>query len=321
MRLLSCALPLILMTSLSQLAYGQAYPTRPVRLIVAFAPGGPIDLLARPVSQKLTESLGQPFVIDFRTGGNGIIGTEHVAKSAPDGYTLQIFSSGHTINPSTQRFLPYDTLKDFTAISPVARSEFVLVVNPKLAVNSVGELVALAKSKPGALNFSSSGTGGALHLSGEFLKLTANIQMTHIPYKGAAPALLEVVAGNVDLAFVAAPPAIPQIKAGKVRVIGIASQKRWAHLPDVPTIDEQGYPGFEVTAGYGLIAPAGTARSVVGKLNETMERMLSGSEVLSVLAKMGLDPWHLKPEQLQVWLTNDVQKWQRVTKAIKYEPD
>lgn len=315
-----CALLLAVLALLNLPSYGQVYPVRPVRLIVAFAPGGPIDLLARPVSQRLTESLGQSFVIDFRTGGNGIIGTEHVAKAAPDGHTLLIFSSGHTINPSTQRSLPYDTLKDFAAVSPIARSEFVLIVNPKLPVNTVQELVALAKSRPGALNFSSSGTGGALHLSGEFLKLAAGIQMTHIPYKGAAPALLEVIAGNADLAFVAAPPAIPQIRAGKVRVIGVASARRWSYLPDVPTIDEQGYPGFEVTAGYGLVAPSGTPGFILSKLNDAMERILSSPEFPPMLAKMGLDPWYLKPDKLQAWLSSDVQKWQRVTKAIKYEP-
>ena len=321
MKRVLCALLLFIFALANIPSYGQVYPIRPVRLMVAFAPGGPIDLVARPVSQRLTESLGQSFVIDFKTGGNGIIGTEYVAKAAPDGYTLLIFSSGHTINPSTQRSLPYDTLKDFTAVSPIAKSEFVLIVTPKLPVNNVRELVALAKSKPGTLNFSSSGTGGALHLSGEFLKLAAGIQMTHIPYKGAAPALQEVIAGNVDLAFVAAPPAIPQIRAGKVRVIGVASPRRWSYLPDVQTIDEQGYPGFEVTAGYGLVAPYGTPGLIVSKINEAMERILSSPEMAPLLAKMGLDPWYLKSENLQAWLTSDVQKWQRVTKAIKYEPD
>lgn len=309
------------LVSLSGLSAAQNYPAKPVRVIVAFAPGGPIDLLARPISQKLGEALGQAFVVDYKPGANAVIGAEYVVRSPADGYTLLIFSSGHTINPSTQKSLPYDTLKDFTAVSPIGRSDIILIVNPSLPVNSVKELVAHAKANPGKLNFASSGTGGSLHLGGELLKVVAGIQMTHVPYKGAGPALADVVSGTADLAFIAAPPAVPMIKAGKVRLIGVASLKRAPSFPDTPTVAEQGFPKFEVSSGYGFVARSGTPQQAIGRLNGAMEKILATAEIKQMFNKMGLEPWYLKPAELQTWLTEEVQKWQQVTKAIKYKPE
>jgi tripartite-type tricarboxylate transporter receptor subunit TctC len=315
---LACLLPLALSCGA---AAAQAYPTKPVTIVVAFAPGGPIDLIARPMAAKLTEALGQSFVVDYKPGANAVIGAGYVAKSAPDGTNLLIFSSGHTINPSTQKSLPYDTLRDFAAVSPIGKSDIIVIVHPSLPVKSVKELVAHAKANPGKLNFASSGTGGSLHLGGELLKVVAGIDMTHVPYKGAGPALLDVVAGNAQLAFIAAPPAVPMIKAGKVRLIGVASLKRAPTFPDTPTIDEQGFPKFEVISGYGFLAPAKTPRPIIDRLNATMQKILATEDVKQMFNKMSLEPWHLKPEELQAWLTEEVQKWQRVTKAIKYQPE
>ena len=306
---------------LSSAAAAQNYPAKPVRVMVAFAAGGPIDLVARPISVKLTEALGQSFIVDYKPGANGIIGSEFVAKSAPDGYTMLVFSPAHTINPSTQKSLPYDTLKDFAGVSPLGRTDVVLVVNPALPVKNVKELVALAKSRPGKLNFASSGTGGSLHLAGELLKVVAGIDMTHVPYKGASPALMDVVAGTADLAFIAAPPAVPMIKAGKVRLIGVSSLKRAASFPDTPTVEEQGYPKFEVTSGYGIVVPAATPKAAINRVNGALEKILATAEIRQIFNGMGLDPWYMTADELQTWLRDDTEKWQKVTKAIKYQPE
>jgi tripartite-type tricarboxylate transporter receptor subunit TctC len=321
MKFLGQALATVLATVSAGAASAQAYPAKPVKVMVAFAAGGPIDLVARPVSQKLGEALGQSFIVDYKPGANGIIGSEFVAKSAPDGYTLLVFSPAHTINPSTQKSLPYDTLKDFAGVSPLARTDVVLVVNNNLPVKNVKELVALAKQRPGKLNFASSGTGGSLHLGGELLKVSAGIDMTHVPYKGASPALMDVVAGVADLAFIAAPPAVPIIKSGKVRLIAVSGRKRATTFPDTPTVEEQGFPKFEVTSGYGIVVPGATPQAAISRLNGALEKILASAEIHQIFAGMGLEPWYLKSEELQAWLREDTEKWQRVTRAIKYQPE
>ena len=277
-------------------AGAQNFPAKLVRVIVPFPPGGPVDLTARPVAQRLTEVLGQPFVVDYKPGAAGVIGSEHVVKSPADGYTLLVFSSGHTINPSTQKSLPYDTLKDFAAVSPISRSDIVLVTNPKLPVNNLKELIALAKARPGKLNYASSGTGGPLHMSAELLKVVTGIDMVHVPYKGAAPALQDVVAGTADLAFVAASAAVPLIKAGRIRLIAVASLKRAASFPDTPTVEESGYPRFEVISSAGFLAPAATPRPIVNRLSGIMEKILATAEIRQDLNKIGLEPWWSTPE-------------------------
>ncbi len=310
-------LPLLLpgMTS------AQNYPTKPIRIITAFPPGGPTDLLARPVGQKLLEALGQPVIVDYKPGGNAIIGTDYVAKAAPDGYTLLLIPPSHTTNPSTQKSLPYDTLKDFTGVSMLAHGEVVLVANPKFPANSVKELVALAKSQPGKLNYASSGTGGSLHLGAELLKMVAGIDMVHIAYKGAGPALMDVVAGTADLMFISAAPAVAQIKAGKVRLLAVASVKRSTTYPDVPTVAEAGYTKFEVGSDYGLIAPAATPRPVINRLNGALEKILTTPDIKQVFNGLGVEPWWTTPEQHSAWIRDEVAKWASVAKAIKYQPE
>ena len=319
-----CVLAIALSAALDAgvaLAQAQNYPNKPVRMIIAFSPGGPTDVIARPIGQKLTEALGQPFVVDYKPGANAVIGADYVLHQPADGHTLLIFTSGYTINPSTQKSLPFDTLRDFQSVSPIARSDIILFVNPSLPVKNVKELIALAKSKPGKLNFASSGTGGSPHLAGELFKLLTNTDMTHVPYKGAGPATLDVVAGTADLAFLAAPPAVPLIKSGKLRLIGVASLKRAASVPDTPTIDEQGIPKFEVISFYGFSTSAAVPKPIVNKLNSAMQTILAMDDIRQAFNNSGLEPWYLKPDELQSWLGDEVTKWQKVTKAIKYVPE
>ena len=301
-------------------AGAQNYPTRPVRIMTAFPPGGPTDLIGRPIAQKLQEALGQPFIVDYKPGGNATIGTDYVAKSAPDGYMLLLIPPSHTTNPSTQKALPYDTLKDFTGVSPLSRGEVVLITNPKLPVNSVKELVSLAKSQPGKLNYASSGTGGSLHLGGELFKMVAGIDMVHIAYKGAAPALTDVMAGTADLMFISAVPAVAQIKSGKVRLLAVASPRRSTTYPDTPTVAET-YPKFEVGSNYGLIAPAATPKAAIAKLNSALEKILASPEIKKTFNGLGVDPWWDTSDNFTEWVRDEVNKWGTVAKAIHYVPE
>ena len=298
----------------------QTFPAKPVYIIVAFSAGGAVDLIGRVAGQKLTEALGQPFVVDYKLGANGIIGGEYVAKSAPDGYTLLVFSSGHIINPSTQKSMPYDTLS-LAAVSPIARGDIVLIANAKLQANNLKELIALAKAQPGKLTYASSGIGGSVHLGGELLKLMAGIDIVHIPYKGAAPGLQDIVAGTVDMGFVGVPPAVPLVKAGKVRMIAVASLKRSSSFPDTLTVEESGFSKFEVTSGYWFVAAAATPQAAISRLNGALEKILASAEIKQSFNGMGLDPWWSTPSQLQTWLREEVEKWQKVTRAIKYQPE
>jgi tripartite-type tricarboxylate transporter receptor subunit TctC len=301
-------------------AAAQEYPAKPVRTIIGFPPGGPNDLAMRPMAQKLQELLGQPFVIDYRPGANSLIGAELVSKSPPDGYTLFFISTAFTINPSSYAKLPYDTLRDFVAISPISKSDIVFVVNPVVPARSVKEFVALAKSRPGKINYASSGNGGSLHLGAELLKLTARIDMVHVPYKGAAPALSDVIAGHVDSMFIAAPPAIPQIKAGKVRALGVASARRAAALPDTPTFEEAGWPGFRVDSRYGLVAPAATPPANIAKLNAAIAKAAASPELKERYAAAGLEPVHTPQAEFAAYIRDDIAKWRKVVAAAGLTP-
>jgi len=298
----------------------QDYPTKPVRIVVPFAPGGPNDLAVRPVAQKLTELLGQPFLVDYRAGANGIIGTELVAKSPPDGYTLLIVSSSFTINVSTHAKLPFDPLRDFAPVGPIATSDIIYVVNPTVPVRSVKALVALAKSQPGKLNYASSGNGGSLHLGAELLKLTAGIDMVHVPYKGAALALTDVIGGHVDSMFISAPGAVAQIKAGKVRVLAVASPKRAQSLPETPTFAEAGFPDVLVDTRYGLLAAAATPPATVTRLNTAIVKALGSQDVRERYAALSLDTVSSTPQEYAAYLRNDVARWRKVVAAARLPP-
>ena len=301
-------------------AHAQDFPTKAVRIIVPFAPGGPNDLAARPVAQKLYEFLGQPFVIDYRAGANGIIGCDLVAKSAPDGYTMVVISSSFSINSSTYAKLPFDPIRDFTPVGSLATSDIIMVVNPTVPAKSVREFVALAKANPGKLTHSSSGTGGSLHLGAELLKMTAGINMVHVPYKGASLALTDVIGGHIDSMFISAPGAIAQIKAGKVRVLATASARRMRALPDTPTFAESGYPEVQVDTRYGLLAPAAMPAAPLARLEAAIARALGTQEVRESYAALGLDPAPMTTQEYTIFLREEILRWRKVVVAAKLQP-
>ena len=316
----ACFAVIVLLLAVGRLSSAQEYPAKAVRIIVPFAAGGPNDLSVRPVAQKLYEFLGQPFIIDYRTGANGIIGSELVARSAPDGYTLLVISSSFTINASTYAKLPFDPIRDFAAVSSLATSDIIFVVNPTVPVKSVSQFVALAKSRPGKLNYSSSGNGGSLHLAAELFKLTAGLDMVHVPYKGAALALTDVIGGHVDSMFISAPGAVGQIKAGKVRVLAVASPRRAQALPDTPTFAEAGFPDVQVDTRYGILAPAATSAAIVARLQAAIARALAVPEVRETYIALGLDPAASSSQDYAVYLRDDVVRWRKVVTAARLIP-
>jgi tripartite-type tricarboxylate transporter receptor subunit TctC len=297
-------------------AWAQAYPTRPIRLVVPFPPAGTTDILARAVAQRLSVSLGQSVIIDNRPGAAGNIGSDLVAKSAPDGYTLLMGTVGtHAINPSLYGKMPYDHVKDFVPIVLVAGVPNVLEVTPSLPVNSVADLIKLAKEKPGQLNFASSGSGTSIHLSGELFKTMAGVDMMHVPYKGSAPALTDLMGGQVQLMFDNLPSSLAQIKAGKLRAIAVTSAQRAPALPNVPTIAESGLPGFEASSWFGLLAPAGTPAAVVARINADVNQWLQTAEAKESLLAQGAIPAGGTPEQFAAHIRAETEKWAKVVKV------
>ena len=296
-------------------ASAQTYPVKPIRIVVPFPPGGATDILARDVAQKLTEAWGQQVIVDNRPGAGGNIGSELVAHSAPDGYTLEMGTVGtHAINASLYAKMPYDHVKDFAPVILVAGVPNVLVVNNAVPANSVAELIAYAKANPGKLNFASSGNGTSIHLSGELFKVMAGVQMTHIPYKGSAPALQDLLGGQVQLMFDNLPPSLPQIKAGKVRALAVTSLTRAPALPDVPTVAESGLPGFEASSWFGILAPAGTPPAIVAKLNAEIAKWLATPEAKEKLAKQGANAAGGTPEDFAKHIAAETAKWAKVVK-------
>jgi tripartite-type tricarboxylate transporter receptor subunit TctC len=292
-----------------------AYPTKPIRLVVPFPPGGATDIIARAVAQKLSETWGQSIVVDNRPGAGGNIGTELVAKAAPDGYTLEMGTVGtHAINASLYAKIPFDNVKDFAPIILVAGVPNVLEVNPSLPINSVQELIAYAKANPGKLNFASSGNGTSIHLSGELFKVMTGVQMTHVPYKGSAPALQDLVAGQVQLMFDNLPPSLPQIKSGKLRALAVTSATRAPALPDVPTVAESGLPGFEASSWFGLLAPAGTPPTIIAKINAEVAAWLASPEGKEKLASIGANAAGGSSEDFARHIQAETAKWAKVVK-------
>jgi tripartite-type tricarboxylate transporter receptor subunit TctC len=305
----------VLLALVAALACAQTYPTKPIRLVVPFPPGGATDILARDVAQKLTEAWGQSVIVDNRPGAGGNIGSELVAKSSPDGYTLEMGTVGtHAINASLYAKMPYDHVKDFTPVILVAGVPNVLVVNPALPANSVAELIAYAKANPGKLNFASSGNGTSIHLSGELFKVMAGVQITHIPYKGSAPALQDLLGGQVQMMFDNLPPSLPQIKAGKLRALAVTSLTRAPALPDVPTLSESGLPGFEASSWFGILAPAGTPAPIVAKLNAEIAKWLATPEAKEKLAKQGANAAGGTPDDFAKHIAAETAKWAKVVK-------
>lgn len=288
----------VLFTILSAFAHAQSYPAKPLRIIVPFAQGGAADLLSRMVGQRLQETWGQAVVVENRTGANGNIGMEAAAKSAPDGYTLvQVPNGNIVVNPNLFAKLPYEQ-KDFTPVAQIARVENVLIVNPGVAAHSVTELLALARSQPGRLSFGSPGVGSQAHLAGEFLRLRASVDLIHVAYKGVGPAINDLLGGQISMMFAAVPSALPHIKSGKLRALGLASLQRSPVMPEVPTVAEQNLPGFEAVSWYSIMAPAGTPREIIDRINAEIARMLEQPETRDKLAGIGATPIGGTPEQL-----------------------
>ena len=302
-------------------ACAQAFPNKPVRLIVPFAVGGPSDVLARALSVKLQESMGQPVLVENKPGGGTNLAADLVAKSKPDGYTLLLMMVGtQAINESLYPKLTYNTVRDFAPISLVASSSLMLVAHPSLAAKNTADLIALARANPGRYNFGSSGTGTPLHLAGELFNSRAGIKIIHVPYKGAAPALNDVLGGQIELAMVGAPAALPHVKAGKLTPIGLTSAKRSSQSPDIPTINET-LRGFEVELVYSIVAPAGTPKDIILRLNSEIHRALSDPETASRLTSQGFDPLLSSPEKLADYIKSEISKWGPIVKQSGAQPD
>jgi tripartite-type tricarboxylate transporter receptor subunit TctC len=295
--------------------FAQAYPAKAIRVIDAYPPGGSTDVVARIVGPKFQESLGRPWVIDNRPGAQGIIGSELAAKSPPDGYTLLLFTGSHAVHPSIYKNLPYDLLQAFAPITQMTSTTNVLVVHPSLPVRTLKELLSLARARPGQLNYSSAGIGSTTHMAMELLKSMAKVDIAHIPYKGAAPAVMDGVAGHVAMLFGPMPVVSPHARAGRLRIIAASTRSRSAAIPEVPTVAESGVPGYEATNSVGILAPAATPREIVLKLNSEILRILKLPEVRERLMAMGAEPVGSTPEEFTAFIQADMQKWAKVVRA------
>jgi tripartite-type tricarboxylate transporter receptor subunit TctC len=308
-------------TVLGSSAAAQVYPARPVKIIVPFAAGGPADNYARFIAQRLQDSLGQSFVVDNRPGAGSIIGTDMAAKAAPDGYTLLMMSNTHTVNETLIPNKPFQLMRDFVAVAPVNYSDLVLVANPALPASTLKDLIAQAKARPGKFNYASSGPGTPYHMAGELFKSMAGVYLVHIPYRGSTGARTDVIGGQVDVMFDAVTTMAEQIKAGKVKALATTGKARSDVLPDVPTMSEAGVPGYEATIWLGLMAPRGTPKAVVDKLNEAVSKIASQPDVKQLWAKQGAGPLVMTPEVFDKYARDDIAKWSRVIKSAGIKVD
>jgi len=299
----------------------QNYPSRPVRVVVAYPAGGPVDITARSLVPKLTEALGQPVVVDNRGGAGGIVGTELVAKSAPDGYTLLICTTANAINASLIPKLPYDIQKDFSSVALLVIITSVVVVNPTLPLHSIKELIAYAKERPGKLSYASTGNGTPTHLAAELFKTMTGVDMVHVPYKGAAPAVVDLISGQAQLSFISAPGVVPHLKSGRLRAIAVTNAKRSALLPELPTVSESGVPGFESEGWHGLFAPARTPKPVIDRLYREFSTALRAADIAAYLLSAGAEPVGLPPEQMALKLREEIARWAKVVKAANMKVD
>jgi len=310
---------LALTTSFSAAAQN-GYPNKPIRVIVPFAAGSTTDIIARAIADKMGASMGQTLVIDNRGGASGTIGQQAVATAAPDGYTIMIHSSSHTVSPSTFAKLPFDTLSDFAGVTPISTLPNALVISPAKNIKTLKELVAAAKANPGTINFASAGQGSATHLNAEKFKLAAKIDATNIPFKGSADAVTEVLSGRVDYYFSPIAPVIGQIKEGHLLALAVGSPQRAAALPDVPTTAEAGVPGSEFNFWIGMMAPAKTPRDIVNRLHDEVAKALASPEVKERFLKLGADAWTLKPEQFDAYIKDEIASNATLVKAAGLSP-
>ena len=311
---LGIAIALAALASGAGAAWAEDYPARPVHLIVPFAAGGPADVYARVVGQHLAQALGQAFVVEDRPGAGSIIGTDTVAKAAPDGYTLLVMSNTHTTNESLIAQKPFQLMRDFVPVAPINSSDLVMVVHPSVPARTLKEFIALAKAKPAQLNYASSGPGTPYHLAGELFKAMTGTDITHVPYKTSSGARTDVIAGQVQMMFDAITTMAPAVQAGQVRALGTTGDQRSSVLPDVPTVAEAGVPGYQATIWIGVMAPAKTPADIVGKLNAAIEKTIAQPELRETWAKQGAVPMVMTPSQFDAFLRADIEKWAKVVK-------
>ena len=307
-------------TSVIGSAIAQPFPSKTIRVINPAAPGGNSDIFFRLLSPKMTELLGQQLVFDYRAGAGGVVGADIITKSPPDGYTTGIVAGSFMINPSLMRKLPYDTVKDFTPLGLLVDVPTGTVVHPALPVKSVKEFIALAKARPGQLNYSSSGPGAVGHLSGELLNSLARINIVHIPYKGIGPGIVDLIAGHVQASFASIPVVLPHVRSGRLRLLAQAGEKRAASLPDVPTMEEAGVPGFVVSSGFGFVGPAGIPRPVAEKLNDALGKAVRDPANRKALIDQGAEPIGSTIEEHAAIIRSEIEKWRKVVKNAGIEP-
>jgi tripartite-type tricarboxylate transporter receptor subunit TctC len=293
----------------------QTYPSKPIRFIVPYPAGGSASALARLVGQKMTESWGQPVIVDHRAGGNTIIGSDALAKSAPDGYSIMVVATAHVINALLLPKLPYDTIRDFAPVGTLGSTELVMVLHPSVPANNLQEFIVLAKSRPGQLNFASAGAGGVIHLAGELFNMMTGVKIQHIAYKGTPPALTDLIGGQVQLSYIVPLSVAPHIKSGRLRAIAISGETRLPTLPQVPTFTEAGLPGFDVKFWFGVLAPAGTPKEIIDKLSTEIARILALPDIKENLVGQGMDPYISSPEQFAALIKADMSKFAGVIKA------
>lgn len=302
-------------------ALAQQYPVKPIRIVVGFSPGGPTDTAARLIGQKLTARWGQQVIVDVRPGAGGNIAAEHVAKSAPDGYTLLLPAFAHAVNPSLFSKLPFDTVRDFAPVALFSMAANVLAVHPSVPARSVGELIALSKARPEQLTYGSAGNGTASHLAGELFNMIAGTTITHVPYKGSAPASADLLGGHISAAFPGVAIAAPHSRAGRLRALAITSARRSKLLSDVPTMSEAGLKGFEVASWYGLLAPAATPAEIVQRLNAEVNRSIQEPDATERLTSLGAEPVQSTPAEFGEFIRNEIAKWAKVTRAAGLHVD
>ena len=312
---------LAITVALSTSAFAQGWPNKPIRMVVPYTPGGYTDLMARTVGQKISEALGQPIIFENRPGANAIIGTDVVAKAAPDGYTFGTVIAAHAVNATLNPKLPYDTMKDFTYVSLMSVAPLIIIANNALPANNIKELVALAKAKPGELNFASSGVGAAAHLTMEMFKARMGIDMQHVPYKGTAGALQDTVGGRINVMFDIVGPLMPQVKAGNVKALGLAAREQIPSAPGVPTIIEQGVPDFVSGTWAGIIAPAGTPKEIVDRIAAEAKKALADPAMKAKLAEQGIVAVGNTPDEYRAFVAEEIARWAKVIKdaGIKME--
>jgi tripartite-type tricarboxylate transporter receptor subunit TctC len=299
---------------LATAAAAQGYPSRPVKIIVPFAAGGPADVYARVLAQKLEGALGQAFVVEDRPGGGSIVGTQAVQQAEPDGYTLLMMSNTHTVNETLIPKKPFQLMRDFVPVAPVNYSDLVMVVHPSVPAKTLKEFIALAKSKPGELNYASSGPGTPYHMAGELFKAMAGVNIVHIPYKGSSGARTDILGGQVQMMFDAITTMAPNVEAGKVRALGTSGKVRSSVLPNVPTISEAGVPGYEAVIWLGIMAPKGTPRAIVDKLNAEIRKAVDSPDIKASWEKQGAVGMSMSPEEFDKFLRGDIEKWAKIVK-------